>query len=190
VSELCALAHQVAGHHGPPMFGSEWGLICNACDQIHRGRWIDGPPEELTLPGVASLKAFEARRIVVDDKGVEHDLSLQTGVSWEWLPYVVPAGVGPGGERLYEQPDPPVHCKKARSGGTRARGHAPRRRAQLFDLELLLPHLPAPQREVLHMQVFGGLSYEAIATELGVPVSTVRERLRSARTRIQALQAA
>lgn len=45
--------------------------------------------------------------------------------------------------------------------------------------------LPAEQREVLHLIVVEGLSYQASATILGIPVGTVMSRLSRARTQLR-----
>ncbi len=43
-------------------------------------------------------------------------------------------------------------------------------------LSALLGELPAPQRAVLELGYFRGLSFQEIADELGIPVSTVKSR--------------
>jgi RNA polymerase sigma-70 factor (ECF subfamily) len=48
-------------------------------------------------------------------------------------------------------------------------------------MEALVDGLPEPYRETLKLQVFENLDYEAIATQLGVPIGTVRSRLSKAR---------
>ncbi len=50
-------------------------------------------------------------------------------------------------------------------------------RAYVLDL---MSALPAPQREVLHLAYFGGLSHTRIAAQLGLPVGTVKGRIRLA----------
>lgn len=47
-----------------------------------------------------------------------------------------------------------------------------------------LDALPAPSREVLSLAVWGGLTYEQIATELDIEVGTVKSRLSRARRRL------
>lgn len=47
--------------------------------------------------------------------------------------------------------------------------------------------LAAPQGEVVRLKVFGGMSYDAIATELAVPAATIRNRYRAALHRLRQL---
>jgi RNA polymerase sigma-70 factor (ECF subfamily) len=48
-----------------------------------------------------------------------------------------------------------------------------------------LERLPGPQREVLELAYFSGLSHTEIATHLALPVGTVKGRLRSALNRLR-----
>jgi RNA polymerase sigma factor (sigma-70 family) len=48
--------------------------------------------------------------------------------------------------------------------------------------------LPRHEQEVLALVVWAGLSYEAAATALGVPVGTVRSRLSRARARLTTIE--
>jgi RNA polymerase sigma-70 factor (ECF subfamily) len=50
--------------------------------------------------------------------------------------------------------------------------------------------LPEPERDALVLHVWEGLSYEEVATALGVPVGTVRSRLNRARGRLRELDGA
>jgi RNA polymerase sigma-70 factor (ECF subfamily) len=52
-----------------------------------------------------------------------------------------------------------------------------------------LAHLPAPQREVLDLAYFGGLSQIEIAARLGAPLGTVKTRARLALLRLRELLA-
>lgn len=45
--------------------------------------------------------------------------------------------------------------------------------------------LPAPSRAVLVLREYGGLSYNEIATSLGIPIGTVMSRLSSARSQMR-----
>lgn len=45
-------------------------------------------------------------------------------------------------------------------------------------LRLLLDHLPAEQRQVIQLAYFGGLTHSELAEHLGVPLGTVKGRLR------------
>jgi len=51
----------------------------------------------------------------------------------------------------------------------------------------LVAELPEGEREVLLLAVFEELSYEEIATALGIPIGTVRSRLNRARGRLREL---
>jgi RNA polymerase sigma-70 factor (ECF subfamily) len=50
--------------------------------------------------------------------------------------------------------------------------------------------LPEPERDTLVLHVWEGLSYDDVATALGVPVGTVRSRLNRARGRLRELDRA
>ena len=50
--------------------------------------------------------------------------------------------------------------------------------------------LPEPERDVLVLHVWEGLSYDDVADALGVPVGTVRSRLNRARRRLRELATA
>ncbi len=56
-----------------------------------------------------------------------------------------------------------------------------------LDLERALRALPEAQRQVLVLVTFEDLSYEQVASVLGVPVGTVMSRLSRARSRLRAL---
>lgn len=58
------------------------------------------------------------------------------------------------------------------------------------DLTRLLPRLTEEQRAPLALQLEEGLSYTEIAERLGLPLVTVRERLRRARESLRRLQTA
>ncbi len=51
----------------------------------------------------------------------------------------------------------------------------------------VIGELPAKEREVLALCAWDGLSYEAAAIALGIPVGTVRSRLARARARLRAV---
>jgi RNA polymerase sigma-70 factor (ECF subfamily) len=57
-------------------------------------------------------------------------------------------------------------------------------RAEIVALSESLHELPASQRECWVLREIGGISYDEIAEQLGVPVSTVRGLLARARKRI------
>ncbi|WP_338290183.1 RNA polymerase sigma factor [Luteolibacter sp. LG18] len=50
----------------------------------------------------------------------------------------------------------------------------------LRELEGALAHLPAPQREVLTLKFWGGLTFEQVAATLEIPQGTAASRYRSA----------
>jgi len=58
---------------------------------------------------------------------------------------------------------------------------------RLAQLGRALARLSAPDRDVLVLCVWQGLSYAAAAVALGVPVGTVRSRLSRARTRLESV---
>ncbi len=47
-------------------------------------------------------------------------------------------------------------------------------------LRMLLEHLPPEQREIVEMAYFGGLTHRELAERLGLPLGTVKSRLRLA----------
>jgi RNA polymerase sigma factor (sigma-70 family) len=49
--------------------------------------------------------------------------------------------------------------------------------------------LPQPERDALVLHVWEGLSYEDVATALGIPIGTVRSRINRARGRLRELTA-
>ncbi len=57
-------------------------------------------------------------------------------------------------------------------------------RAQLGDLAAALQELPLGQRAAWSLREIDGLSYEEVATALGVPLSTVRGRIARARAEL------
>src|SRR5690606_13677030 len=56
-----------------------------------------------------------------------------------------------------------------------------------IDLERALRALPQAQRQVLLLVAFEDMSYEQVATVVGVPVGTVMSRLSRARSRLRQL---
>ncbi len=54
-------------------------------------------------------------------------------------------------------------------------------------LRLLLMHLPAEQRQVVELAYFGGLTHSELAEQLGLPLGTVKGRLRLGLERLRAL---
>jgi RNA polymerase sigma factor (sigma-70 family) len=60
---------------------------------------------------------------------------------------------------------------------------------ELSDVLALLRRLPDNQRDVILACSWTGLSYEAAAVALGIPVGTVRSRLSRARARLEELEA-
>ena len=59
-------------------------------------------------------------------------------------------------------------------------GPSPERRAGDAQLREALDRLPTPQREVLVLHYFGGLSFGEIATQTGTGLSAVKQRARRA----------
>ena len=66
-----------------------------------------------------------------------------------------------------------------------ATDHASWEQGQL--LRLLLVQLPAEQRQVIELAYFGGLTHSELAEQLGLPLGTVKGRLRLGLERLRAL---
>ncbi len=59
-------------------------------------------------------------------------------------------------------------------------------RAGLPDLQAALREMPSEQRRVLILSYFGGLSHSMIAEHLGIPLGTVKKRIRLAMAKLRA----
>lgn len=145
---------------------------CEECAQFRRATGVDGPEGDQAKAGVMSLRAMQGRGYNGGVKGEP----LHGAAHWSWLPY------NADGEKRQN----PIHAKNCNYASA-PKGHAPKRQELVLDLEQLAERLTPEQRQPLLMQVFEGLSYEAIAIQLGVAVVTVRERLRRARERLREL---
>jgi RNA polymerase sigma-70 factor (ECF subfamily) len=84
-------------------------------------------------------------------------------------------GAGPGDETSFDPADP----APTPAGTATAREDVVRLRRAIAELD-------PEQREALVLREFQGLSYEEIATALGIPVGTVRSRLFRARDALRA----
>ena len=60
-------------------------------------------------------------------------------------------------------------------------------RLEVRDMESALKMLPAEQREILLLVALEEMTYEEVATTLGIPLGTVMSRLSRARERLRAL---
>ena len=54
-------------------------------------------------------------------------------------------------------------------------------------LRLLLEHLPSEQRQIIELAYFGGLTHSELAEHLGLPLGTVKGRLRLGLEKLRAL---
>jgi DNA-binding CsgD family transcriptional regulator len=112
--------------------------------------------------------------------GVDVHGELPDGAgSWEWLPYRA------DGSKVQQ----PVHVRGARYRQP-GRGHAPKRDVLSEDLRRIVgaAKLTPEQLAPLELQT-RGLTYEEIAEQLEVSITTVRERLRRARDAIRRARA-
>lgn len=63
------------------------------------------------------------------------------------------------------------------------------RRVEGTAVRWAVAELPAEQRQVVEMAHFGGLPYPDVAARLGIPVGTVKRRMRLALQRLRVLVA-
>lgn len=145
---------------------------CDNCHRIRVSLRINNEGYRTTaLDGIIHPRAVEG---TTADGHVEPH-----GYDWHWLPYI-------NGRKL----DNPIHVKRARPVTYSGKGQALKRKNIELDLQSLAARLTPEQREPLLLQVLEGLSYAVIAAQLGVTITTVRERLRAARARLRILQGA
>ena len=159
-------------------------------DDVAFGRLFDRHADALFRYCVVRLRSRESAQDVVSYVFTEawrqrHRIELQAGSLRPWLFSVARNRTGRVQTQLIKQAD--------RSLGevvAVADDHADRIvdqiDAQRLCAEVLdaIDALPTAAREVLVLSVWGGLTYEQIAAELGIEIGTVKSRLNRARQRL------
>lgn len=166
-----------------------WGRACRG-DEVAFGQLFDRHADALFRYCVVRLRSRENAQDVVSYVFAEawrqrHHIELKAGSLRPWLFSVARNRTGRVQAQLIRRAD-----RTLSEAVSVVDDHADRIvdqvDAQRLCAEVLdaIDALPTAAREVLALSVWGGLTYEQIATELGIEIGTVKSRLNRARQRL------
>lgn len=148
--------------------------ICHNCKSAVAGRFTDDQGWHLCSDCARELRQ-KGGELHDNVTGVGEDGRSPKGAEpWEWRPFR--EMLDNDGNIVIDQPPPPVHVARATPKATTSKG-LPLDRVDTSQLT-------TDQRRALELQLQGH-DYESIGAELGISVTTVRERLRRARAALR-----
>lgn len=171
--------------------------LAAADDRIVAGRVIDGDVEafEVLVRRYTPMMRAYARRVLGADADVDDVVQEAFVIAWQRLAELEdPAAVKSWLMRIVSRkamdrvrarrPQIDIDGIDPPASPTATPAHAVEARAGVEALSAALSELPETQRQSWVLREIGGSTYEEVAAELGVPVTTVRGLLARARKHI------